>query len=139
MPEFRDGKIAKCVLEQSERRYQFNHARDADDIDLWHRGLYVGLFFRGFSCSNNVTKRTWMGTIKCLSDCLAQGPALRILDKHIRPGERLECDPMQPNRAAKRADCSNAADLAKHVCEARSRKFYVNHSFVPFFAANAPF
>ena len=70
-----------------------------------------------------MAERTWMGTIKCLSDCLAQGPALRILDKHIRPGERLECHPMQSNRTAKRADCSNTADLAKHDCEAMSRKF----------------
>lgn len=45
MLDFRGGKIAKCVLEQSARRYQFDHARDADDIDLWPRGLYVGLFF----------------------------------------------------------------------------------------------
>jgi len=79
-----------------------------------------------------------MGTIKGLSDCLAQGRALRILDKHVRPRERLECDPMQSNRAAKRADCSNAADLAKHDARLGLANFDVNHCFAPAFGAKAP-
>jgi hypothetical protein len=36
---------------------------------------------------------------------------------------------MQSNRTAKGADCNDAADLSKHDCEARSRKFDVNHRF----------
>ena len=124
MLDFRDGEIAKRVIEQSDRRYQLDHACDADDVDLWHGRLYLRLFLRSLSCDDDVTKRTGMGAIKCLSDCLAQGRALRILDKHARPGERLERNPMQPDRAAKRTDDSNATDLSKHGFEARSHKFW---------------
>ena len=70
-----------------------------------------------------MAKRTGMGAIKGLSDCLAQGRALRILNKHARPGKRLERNPMQADRAAKRTDGNNATDLSKHDFEARSRKF----------------
>jgi hypothetical protein len=38
---------------------------------------------------------------------------------------------MQPDRAAKRADRSNATDLSKHDCEARSRKFWCQSLFRP--------
>jgi hypothetical protein len=64
-----------------------------------------------------------MSAVESLSDRLTQGRALRILNKHAGPGERLECNPMQPDRAAKRADRSDATDLSKHDCEARSHKF----------------
>ena len=136
--DFGDGEIANCVLEGNKRRHQPDHTCDADNIDLWRGRLYVGFFFRGFSCSDDMTKRTGVGSIKCLSDCLTQRRALRILDKHACPGERLESDPMQPDRAAKRADYRNATDLSKHDCEARPRQFGVNHSFFSAFAANEP-
>jgi hypothetical protein len=64
-----------------------------------------------------------MGTIECLGDCLTQGRALRILNKHARPGERLERDPMRADRAAKRADCHDATSLSKHDFEARFHQF----------------
>ena len=64
-----------------------------------------------------------MGTIKCLSDCLAKRRAFCVIDEHRRPGQRLERDPLQADRTAKRTDHNNATDLAKHDCEARSRKF----------------
>jgi hypothetical protein len=37
---------------------------------------------------------------------------------------------MQPYRAAKRTDRSNATDLANHDCEARSRKFWCQSLFL---------
>jgi hypothetical protein len=64
-----------------------------------------------------------MVTIECLDDRLTKWRTLRVLDKHARPGKRLERNPMQSNRTAKGADCNDAADLSKHDCEARSREF----------------
>ena len=64
-----------------------------------------------------------MGAIECLGDCLTQGRALRILDKHARPGERLQRNPMQADGAAKRANCRNASELSNHGFEARFHKF----------------
>ena len=79
-----------------------------------------------------------MSAVKCLSDCLTQGGAFRILDKHVRPGERLNYNPVHPDRAAKRADHYNATNLSKHDCEARPRQFDVNHSFFSAVGANEP-
>jgi len=70
-----------------------------------------------------------MSAIKRLGNCLTQRRALRILNKHARPGERLERHPMQPDRAAKGENGNNATDLAKHDCEARSRKFWCQSLF----------
>ena len=84
----------KCVLEESARRYQSDHAFDADDVDSWRRRLFVGFFFRGFALSDEVAKRTGMATIKGLNDCLTEWRALRIVNKHARPGERLERKPV---------------------------------------------
>ena len=46
---------------------------------------------------------------------------LRIINDHGCPGERLESDPMQPDRATKRADCHDAAGAAKHDGEASDK------------------
>src|SRR5215471_5331189 len=79
-----------------------------------------------------------MGAIKCLCDGLTQRSALRILDKHVRPGERLDCNPMQPDRAAKRTNRSNATDPPKHVARLGLANFGVNHRFVPALGTKAP-
>ncbi len=64
-----------------------------------------------------------MSTIKCLSDCLAQGRALRVIDEHRCPRQRLERDPLQADRAAKGENRDDPAYMAKHDCEASFRDF----------------
>ena len=65
-----------------------------------------------------MAKRTRMSAIKRLSNRLAQRGALRIVNDHRRPRQRLESDPMQTNRAAKRENRGDAAGAAKHEREA---------------------
>src|SRR5690349_22559700 len=43
--------------------------------------------FRSFSTSDDVTKRTRMVTIKCLSDRLTEWRTLRVMNNHGRPGK----------------------------------------------------
>jgi hypothetical protein len=45
---------------------------------------------------------------------------------------------MQPDRAAKRADRSNATDLSKHDARLGLANFGVNHSLAPAFGAKEP-
>jgi len=42
-------------------------------------------------------------------------------DQHRCPGKRLQRNPMQANRAAKRDDRSDPASNAKHDCETSER------------------
>jgi len=68
-----------------------------------------------------MTKRTRMAAIKRLCDRCSQRRALRTVNDHRRPRERLQSDPVQTNRTTKREDCGDAASEAKHDCEASKR------------------
>ena len=59
-----------------------------------------------------------MGAIECPRDRGRQRRALRVLNKHRRPGDRLQRDPMQPDRATKRENRNGAANAAKHDSKA---------------------
>jgi hypothetical protein len=72
---------------------------------------------------DSVAKRTRMSAIKRLSNRLAQRRALRIVDDHRRPRQRLQSDPMQTNCATKRENRGDVAGTAKHDCEASYRVF----------------
>jgi hypothetical protein len=58
-----------------------------------------------------------MASIECLLDRLPKPRALRVLDHHRGPGQRLKHNPVQPDRATKRDNHENAADAAKHVAD----------------------
>jgi len=62
-----------------------------------------------------------MRAVKRLSKGLAQRRALRVINHHRRPCERLQRDPMQTNRQTKRADRDDPASAAKHDREANHR------------------
>ena len=49
---------------------------------------------------------------------LAKRRALCVLNHHRRPGNRLERNPVQADRATKRENHNNAADAVKHVADA---------------------
>lgn len=55
-----------------------------------------------------------MRAVERLRDRLAQRRALRVIDDHRRPGNGLECDPMQPDRATERENGNDATDAAEH-------------------------
>jgi len=59
-----------------------------------------------------------MRSIKCLLDRQAKLRAFRVLSEHRRPGERLERDPVQADRATKRENHHHAADAVKHAADA---------------------
>ena len=59
-----------------------------------------------------------MRSVQCLLDRLAKPRAFRVLDHHGGPRQRLECNPVQADRATKRENHNNAADAAKHVVDA---------------------
>ena len=55
-----------------------------------------------------------MRAIERLRNRLAQRAALRIIDDHRRPRDGLERQPMEADCAAKRKNCDDAANAAKH-------------------------
>jgi hypothetical protein len=59
-----------------------------------------------------------MSAIECLRDCCAQRGTPRVIDDHCCPGERLQREPMQPDRAAECEDREEPAGDAKHAREA---------------------
>ena len=67
-----------------------------------------------------------MDTVKGLRDRCPQRRALRVINDHRCPRQRLERDPMQTNRATKCDDCSEAAGAAKHEREASYHVTNVN-------------
>ena len=48
---------------------------------------------------------------------LAKRRALRVLNHHRRPGDRLERNPVQADRATKRDNRNHATDAVKHVAD----------------------
>ena len=68
-----------------------------------------------------MTKGARMSAVEGPRDRLAHWHALRIIDDHRGPRERLQSDPVQTNRTTKREDCGDAASEAKHDCEASKR------------------
>jgi len=67
-----------------------------------------------------------MCAVKRLSNRLAQRRALRVINDHRCPRQRLQSNPMQPNRATKRENRGNPADAAKHEREASYHVTNVN-------------
>jgi hypothetical protein len=62
-----------------------------------------------------------MSTVKRLDDRGMQRLLLRVRKDHGGPCNRLQRDPMQSNRAAKRANRRDAPDMAKHKGEPSGR------------------
>jgi hypothetical protein len=117
-PDFRRTKIAHRVFERNKRLYQTGRRRRTDHVDLWRRRLEIRFLFRILSRAHGMAKRTRVSAIKSLSNRLAQGRALRVIDDHRCPRHRLKSNPMQTNRATKCNYCGDAGDVAKHDCEA---------------------
>ena len=67
-----------------------------------------------------------MRAIKRLSNRFPQRRALRVINDHRRPRQRLERDPMQSDCAAKRENRGNPAGAAKHEREASYQVTNVN-------------
>ena len=67
-----------------------------------------------------------MCAVKRLSNRLAQRRAHRVINDHRCPRQRLQSNPMQPNRAAKRENRGDAAGAAKHEREASYHVTNVN-------------
>jgi hypothetical protein len=67
-----------------------------------------------------------MRAIKRLSNRFPQRRALRVINNHRCPRQRLESDPMQTNRAAKRDNGGDAGGAAKHDREASYHVTNVN-------------
>jgi hypothetical protein len=59
-----------------------------------------------------------MSAIKCFINRLTQGRALRIIDYHRCPRQRLERDPVQPDCAAERENREGTTNATKHAHEA---------------------
>jgi hypothetical protein len=74
-----------------------------------------------------MTKRTGMHAVKGLRNRLAQRRALRIIDDHRCPCQRLKNNPMQANRATKRENRGDATGIAEHVARLIAALFDVNH------------
>ena len=67
-----------------------------------------------------------MSAVKRLSNRLAQRRAHRVINDHRCPRQRLQCNPLQPNRATKRENRGDAAGAAKHEREASYHVTNVN-------------
>jgi len=67
-----------------------------------------------------------MSAVKRLSNRLAQRRALRVINDHRCPRQRLESDPMQSDCATKRENRGNPGDAAKHEREASYHVINVN-------------
>ena len=67
-----------------------------------------------------------MCAVKRLSNRLAQRRALRVINDHRCPRQRLERDPMQTDCAAKRENRGDAGGAAKHEREASYHVTNVN-------------
>jgi hypothetical protein len=118
MPRLKQRTIARDVVEWNRFRQKLKCPSDADDVDLRKRRLWVRLLFGGFSFVYNVAKRTRMRSIEGAFHRLAKRRALRVLNHHRRPGDRLQRNPLQADRAAKREDHDNTADAVKHIADA---------------------
>ena len=67
-----------------------------------------------------------MSAIKRLSNRFPQRRALRVINDHRCPRQRLESDPMQSNCTAKRENRGDVAGTAKHDREASYHVTNVN-------------
>lgn len=113
--------ITYCVFERNERTLNSIRERCTDHVDLRGRRLQILFLLRTFSLADHVTKRARMRAVKRLSNRLAQGRVLGVINDHCRPCERLQSDPVQTNRQTKCADRGDPAGAAKHDCEASHR------------------
>ena len=87
----------------------------ADHVNLWREELKVRFLFGRFSLFNDMTERTWMRAIERSRYRLTERASLGVIDDHRCPGDGLQRQPLQTNCAAKRKNCGDAADAAKHV------------------------
>ncbi len=114
MPGVGKRKIACRVFEINERGPERNRACHTNDIDFRSRWLQIRFLLGIPPLIHNMTNRAGMIAVKSLRDRFPQRSALGVLDEHARPGERLQRDPMQPNRTTKCDDRDGAANAAKH-------------------------
>jgi hypothetical protein len=95
--------------------------------------------FRRSHCSEvEAAYPTWLdysrGPVRKIeetSDRLAQGRALRVLNEHRRPRHRLERQPMQSDRAAKRENRGDAANAMKHDLEPLTERRHPVNCLMP--------
>src|ERR1700730_3894987 len=118
MPSLKQRTITRDVVEWNRFRQKLKCSSDADDVDLRKRRLWVRLLLGGLSFVYNVAKRTQMRYVEGAFHSLAKRRALRVLNHHRRPSDRLERNPVQADRATERENHDNAADAVAHVAHA---------------------
>jgi len=121
MANFRKREVAPWVDERNKGRHHWHSAYDTYQVDLWRWRLEVGFLFGIPSLVYGVAKRAGMSTVQCSNDCGAQRLLLRVRNDHGGPGNRLQRDPMQSDRAAKRANRRDAPNTTKHDGETSGR------------------
>jgi hypothetical protein len=121
MSEFKREAITYCVFERNEWTLNSIREKCTDHIDLRCRRSQILFLLRILAFADHVTKRARMCAIERLSNRLTQRRALRVINHHCRPRERLQSDPMQTNRETKRTDRGDSAGAAQHDCEANHR------------------
>jgi hypothetical protein len=132
MPRFVERTIPRGVIEWNRPRQKLKCSSHAHHVDLRKRQIALRLLLRGGTFVHKVTKRTRMCAIKCLLERLAKRRALRVLDDHRCPGQRLERNPMQAHCAAKRENHDDAANAVKHAVDAICPSFLGQISFGTF-------
>ena len=123
MPNFRKREVAPWVDEWDKGRHHAHGTCDTYQVDLWRWRLEVRFLFGIPSLVYGVAKRAGMSTVQCSNDCGAQRLLLRVGNDHGGPGNRLQCDPMQSDRAAKRANRRDAPNTTKHNGETSGRPY----------------
>lgn len=121
MPNFRKREVAPRIDERNKGRHHWPGAYDTYQVDLRRWRLEVRFLFGIPSLVYGVAKRAGMSTIQCSNDCGAQRLLLRVRKDHGGPGDRLQRDPMQSDRAAKRANRRDAPNITKHDGETSER------------------
>jgi hypothetical protein len=114
MPSFRKREVAPRIDERNKGRHHWHSGFDTYQVDLWRWRLEVRFLFGIPSLAYGVAKRAGMRTVQCSDDCGAQRLLLRVRHDHGGPGNRLQRDPMQSDRAAKRANRRDPPDTTKH-------------------------
>jgi hypothetical protein len=121
MPNFRKREVASRIDERNKGRHHWHSGFDTYQVDLWRWRLEVRFLFGIPSLAYGVAKRAGMSTVQRSDNGGAQRLLFRVGNDHCGPGNRLQCDPMQSDRAAKRANRRDAPNTTKHDGETSGR------------------
>jgi hypothetical protein len=121
MPNFRKREVAPRVDEWDKGRHHAHRACDTYQVDLWRWRLEVRFLFGIPSLAYGMAKRAGMSTVQRSDNRGAERLLFRVGNDHGGPGNRLQCDPMQSDRAAKRANRRDAPNTTKHNGEISGR------------------